>query len=432
MAAVPAHTALVEYVKFTRFDFKAVPALGQSQWRETRYAAWFFSGRDEARLFDLGPADRIDNQVDAVRDYIVGAGTLNTESAIGAGPRADRHFAAQPAGAQPACAAFAEDLSDLLLKPLGGELAWRPNLLLSPDGNLTRLSFASLPLAEGGYLLDRYCIGYLSAARDILSFRPEDAVGGPALVVADPDFDLCEDSPCASDVVPANRSSAAIRSGLGRFVRLEGTRQEGEAIARMLGVQPLLGSLALDGTIKSSRAPSILHLATHSFFLADPPSQPRPGVDYGILEHLATLDNPLLRSGIALAGINSWLGGKRLPPSAEDGLLTAEVVACLNLRGTRLAVLSACDTGVGQIQVGEGVFGFRRAFALAGVRTLLMSLWKVPDDHTAELMIAFYERVLNNESCADALRQAQRQLAVKHPHLRSWAAFICQGDPGPL
>lgn len=117
---------------------------------------------------------------------------------------------------------------------------------------------------------------------------------------------------------------------------------------------------------------------------------------------------------------------------AEDGLLTAEDVSGLDLLDTELVVLSACETGLGEVHVGEGVFGLRRAFVLAGAKTLVMSLWKVPDEQTRELMEDFYRRILSGEPRADALRDAQLAMKTKHPEPLYWGAFICQGDPGPL
>jgi CHAT domain-containing protein len=187
-----------------------------------------------------------------------------------------------------------------------------------------------------------------------------------------------------------------------------------------------------------------------------------------------SLENPMLRSGLALAGANIFLRGGSPPPPAEDGLLTAEEVAGLDLLGTELVVLSACDTGLGEVHVGEGVFGLRRAFVVAGARTLVMSLWKVPDLATAFLMDRLYDNLLTRGLDRDlALSDAQRatrdvtvgelraewlsgttieRLAAgdaearrvleelarqpdgfrpfEHPFY--WGAFICQGDTAPL
>jgi superkiller protein 3 len=164
----------------------------------------------------------------------------------------------------------------------------------------------------------------------------------------------------------------------------------------------------------------------HSVFDEDAPARGRDSRPDLLLE------NPLLRSGLALAGANAWLQGLRPPSDAEDGLLTAEDVTGLDLPATELVVLSACETGLGQVKVGEGILGLRRAFVLAGARTLVMSLWKVPDDATRELMEDFYQRLKAGEGRAEALRHAQLTLKAKYPDPLCWGAFICQGDPSPL
>ena len=139
------------------------------------------------------------------------------------------------------------------------------------------------------------------------------------------------------------------------------------------------------------------------------------------------MENPMLRSGLALAGANTWLKAGNLPEEAEDGLLTAEDVTGLDLLATELVVLSACETGLGQVHVGEGVFGLRRAFVLAGAKTLVMSLWKVPDEPTRELMEAFYGRLLAGQGRAEALREAQLAMKAKYPDPFYWGAFHLPG-----
>src|SRR5262249_6428488 len=136
--------------------------------------------------------------------------------------------------------------------------------------------------------------------------------------------------------------------------------------------------------------------------------------------------------GVALAGGNAFLRGGAPPEGAEDGLLTAADVAGMDLLGTELVVLSACETGLGQVHASEGVFGLRRAFVVAGAKTLVMSLWKVPDEQTQELMIDFYRRLLAGVPRAEALRQAQLQLKRRYPDPYYWGAFICQGEHAPL
>jgi CHAT domain-containing protein len=298
-------------------------------------------------------------------------------------------------------------------------LAGCKRLFLAPDGDLTRLPFEVLPDAQGRFLLEQYQISYLSCGRDVLRFGAARS-GQPTepLVVAD------------------------FKKSDYHFPRLPGTREEGERVGALLGVRPWLESAALEARLKERRSPRVLHLATHGFFLTDQEGNPNKesralemlGGEAGSFGRLSgpLPENPLLRSGLALAGAQTWLDGKPLPPEAEDGLLTAEDVAGLDLLNTELVVLSACETGLGEVHTGEGVFGLRRAFIVAGARTLVMSLWKVPDEQTRELMIDFHTRVLSGQGVADALRQAQLAMREKYPDPYFWGAFICHGNPGPL
>jgi CHAT domain-containing protein len=242
---------------------------------------------------------------------------------------------------------------------------------------------------------------------------------------------------------PRGRVSRDLDRSHLHFNRLPGTRVEGKRIAEMFKVQPWLADQALEARLKACRSPRILHLATHGFFLANQPRDPNKELrDLGAMGWLADsgfgrmsgpgMENPLLRSGLALAGANTFLEHGKLPTEAEDGILTAEDVSGLDLLATELVVLSACETGLGEVRTGECVFGLRRAFVLAGAKTLVMSLWKVPDAQTQELMEGFYHRILSGQPRAEALREAQLAIKKKYTHPFYWSAFICQGDPGPL
>ena len=187
-------------------------------------------------------------------------------------------------------------------------------------------------------------------------------------------------------------------------------------------------------------APRVLHLATHGFFLDREISPPEAAEEIdgagagSARKRLTRLENPLLRSGIVLAGANT-VGDKDAPSNVEDGWVTAEEIALLNLHGTELVVLSACQTGLGDIKTGEGVQGLRRAFLHAGARTLVTSLFEVPDAETRELMQRFYANISVGQGKLGALHGAQigmiearrQERGAAHPFY--WASFVLVGNP---
>jgi CHAT domain-containing protein/tetratricopeptide (TPR) repeat protein len=471
---LPEGVALVEFVRFSVLDFQAVGARGEPQWKPARYVAFVLPGGapEDLEMIDLSEAEPIDRLIADFRAGIIDEAATGDGRDMAKRPEETPSTAANHAGLALRAAVF-----DRLTSAIGD----RRRLLIAPDGDLARLPFEVLPTGDGLRLIDDYQISYLSCGRDVLRFGAA-ATGRPGepLVVADPDFDLgLRISTGSGPAKPSfwsrllgrgnralerpgplapTRETTALSAGrhsrdLDRdrsayhFHRLPGTRAEGERVASRLGVSPWLDAAALEGRLKTAcHSPRILHLATHGFFLPDQQRDlnregPGLGLDFGELsgatEGLGRLsgpmmENPMLRSGLALAGANTWLKAGNPPEEAEDGLLTAEDVTGLDLLATELVVLSACETGLGQVHVGEGVFGLRRAFVIAGARSLVMSLWKVPDEPTRELMEDFYRRLLAGEAKAEALRQAQLAMRAKYPEPYYWGAFICQGDPSPL
>lgn len=187
------------------------------------------------------------------------------------------------------------------------------------------------------------------------------------------------------------------------------------------------GSQATENALKQLRSPSILHIATHGFFLED---EPQDSPNQETLTASATLipittENPLLRSGLALAGFNIRQSGNN-----EDGVLTASEAAGLDLAGTKLVVMSACETGLGDVANGEGVYGLRRALVIAGAESQIMSLWIVDDFATRDLMVGYYQRLQNNIGRSEALRQTQLEMlgTQQYQHPYYWAAFIPSGE----
>ncbi|MCI0353344.1 MAG: CHAT domain-containing protein [Acidobacteriales bacterium] len=441
--ALPERVALVEFVHFNVFDFNAIPARGESQWKPTRYLAFVLPAEepDKLQMIDLGEAAPIDQMIATFRAEIIGEAESRGRRDLGALPSKPVGEPSTTDGTTLRAALF-----DPLLRATGN----RKRLLLAPDGDLTRLPFEVLPTHDGRHLIDDYQISYLSTGRDVLRFGAASS-GQPteSLVAADPDFDLSggqAQAQLASETVATasrGRVSRDLDRGTLHFDRLPGTRVEGERIAEMLNVQPRLADQAVEAHLKACRSPRILHLATHGFFLADQQRDPnkelrdlgamgwQAGSNFGRMSGPG-MENPLLRSGLALAGANTFLKHGTLAAEAEDGILTAEDVSGMDLLATELAVLSACETGLGEVRTGEGVFGLRRAFVLAGAKTLVMSLWKVPDEQTRELMEDFYRRILAGEPRAEALREARLAMKRKYPEPYYWGAFICQGDPSPL
>ncbi|MGE5245761.1 MAG: CHAT domain-containing protein, partial [Betaproteobacteria bacterium] len=250
---------------------------------------------------------------------------------------------------------------------------------------------------------------YVSSGRDLLRLHPARATPGRPVIVADPLFGE------PRRTAPAARRGAGATARAPRlyFAPLSGSAVEGRAIKALFPDARLLtGPRATKAGVEAVKAPRILHIASHGFFLSDDEARP------------AEVRNPLLRSGLALAGANLAQG------AGGDGILTALEAADLDLRGTKLVTLSACDTGVGEVRSGEGVYGLRRAFVLAGAEAVVMTLWPVSDSIARDTMVAYYEGLRAGAGRGDALRQAK--LAIlgnpKRRHPYYWASFIQSGD----
>jgi CHAT domain-containing protein/tetratricopeptide (TPR) repeat protein len=398
---LPARSALIEFTKVRDYDFAS------GGWAGTeRYLAFVLRPAGEVRLVDLGDAQSIDADV--------GSALGGIRETIASGARESVTGSIRALGV----------LHARIWAPLEGALAGTDKVLLSPDGALNLVPFAALTDAGGRALVEKYVIGYIGSGRELGGpKRSAGSAGVGLLLVANPAFDA---KIGAGTEAPGRTRS---RDFKGEFSPLPGTAVEALEIARLVtGDKVVLqGPDATTAAVRKARSPRILHLATHGFFLRDeavtPDDQGRRGEPAG-----ASYENPLVRSGLALAGANraSEAG------EGDDGILTALEISGMDLRGTELVVLSACETALGDIEVGEGVFGLRRAFTLAGAANVMMSLWPVQDDVTVGQMKEFY-RDLGKMSPADSLREAQlatiRELraqdGVADPSL--WAPFIVAG-----
>jgi hypothetical protein len=430
-SALPHGSTLVEFLRFNVFDPEAISNQKET-WKPARYVAFAIPSGDgeSVRMIDLGEAEPIDQMITTFRRSLTGEADLGSVEV-----RADLDVHA--IGRRLRCA---------ILDPVTREVADR-RLLLAPDAGLCLCPFEVLPNEDGSLVMDDFQISYLGTGRDLVRLRKKPAViPEPDIVAADPDFRLKRENVKSDDATSdrSQRHGASARahqirgSGL-TFDPLPGTRKEGERIGKLLRVEPWMDKSVLKSKLGQCRSPRILHIATHGFFLPDPRRDPNRDWQVGFLGGFHRLqgpgmENPMLRSGLALAGAQTWVDQGEPPEEAEDGLLTAEDVTAMDLRGTELVVLSACDTGVGEVRIGLGVFGLRRAFELAGARTLVVSLWKVPDDITRELMERFYSNLVDGKDRLTALRLAQAEIrrSPHHPSPAEWGAFICQGETGPM
>jgi CHAT domain-containing protein/Tfp pilus assembly protein PilF len=283
---------------------------------------------------------------------------------------------------------IARTLHTQLIQPLRQHLGDAKHLLLSPDAALNLIPFEALQDTDNKYLIERYTFSYLTSGRDLLRFPAAPPSRQAPIVFSEIDYQ-------------ANFSPLA-------------TQAETNQIQTIFpNAQIIRDRAATKTALQQVQAPQILHLATHGFF------KPAPK------DTTDNLDNPLTRSGIVLAGADSRSGA---------GILTGLEASGLDLYGTQLVVLSACETGLGDISAGEGIYGLRRALVIAGSQSQVLSLWRVGDRATVELMKLFYTDLKSGMGRHEALRNAQLKL-LHHPNYKNpynWAAFIPSGNWEPL
>lgn len=407
--ALPAGSALVAWQRFQRIA---------SEDEEAWYCA-FVLANDEVSMVDLGPAAVVDDLIDQWR-----SGLLEVWAPGGAlaeaGIAANRELGAR--------------LRDLVWTPCADKVAGVETVFAVPDGDLHLLPLAALPDPAGGYLLEQGpTFHYLSREKSLV--RAAVTAGSGLLALGDPAFDGRVEQTLVAAVTPSDfpgldgvfRGAApdCERLQTMRFGALPSTRQECEQVSALAGpeTQLLLGAAATEAAFKAELGGQrIVHLATHGYFLGS--DCPAAGAGYA--------DDPLLLSGLALAGAN--LRGEARA-GQEDGILTAEEISLLDLRGVEWVVLSACDTGLGVLQPGEGVYGMQRAFETAGAGTVIMSLWPVEDQVTRQWMSGLYAARLGEgratpaavrQAALDVLRQRRTEGLSEHPFW--WAGFVASGD----
>src|SRR6266511_2133325 len=409
-SALPAGGALVEFAAYTpqdpRNDKNKLPP---------RYLAYLLAAKGQPRWIDLGEAAPIDRAIASWRQ------------ALRDPRRTDVKRLAR---------AVDEKVMRPVLSLAQPELGEFRRLLIAPDGMLNLIPFAALVDRQGSYLVERYSISYLMSGRDLLRSPVRWPSEQDAVIVAGPDYGARGDAVVASrqDVRPPKSAGSNFNLAQIYFPPLKGAADEAWALKAILPQATVLtGEQATEAALKQLHSPSILHVATHGFFLRDQEIRLVGARDIGaaIVRSGAfpdrPVENPLLRSGLALAGVNQRLGRA---DQGDDGVLTALEATGLDLFGTKLVVLSACDTGVGEVKNGEGVFGLRRALSLAGSETQVMSLWPVSDRGARDLMIEYYKALVRGEGRGDGLRRMQLEMLKRkdrrHPFY--WASFIQSGE----
>ena len=392
-ASLPADASLVEIFSYRPFDTKAQPG---KKFSPPRYLAYVARREGEAQFVDLGEAAAIDANVEKLRVAL-------------------RDSKAAARGDVAAVKEAARAVDEQVMRPVRSLLGATRRVFLSPDGALNLIPFAALVDEHGKYLVEDYTLTYLTSGRDLLRLGVTAESKGAPLVLANPLYDQSGGGGSGK----TETLDAAARRDVDfndidfsklRYVPLPGTAEEATSLSALMpGARLLSAAEATEAALKQLQAPRVLHVATHGFFLKDEVgAADSRGLALGASAQGgdARGKNLLLRSGLILAGVNQRRSGTN-----EDGVLTAAEAAGLDLWGTKLVVLSACETGLGDVKNGAGVYGLRRALVLAGSESQVMSLWQVSDAATRDLMKAYYTRLQQGEGRTEALRQVQLEMS---------------------
>ena len=352
---------------------------------------------------------------------------------------------------------FIDDIQDNTTPISGTRLIWGTllkelygikNIYFSPSGYLNLFPIEFLPLDDGSLMSDHYCMYRLSSTRELVTHKPSSTISR-ATIYGGLDYDASSKELFAANqgikVQPSLRVSSnltamrsleesSLRAGC---VPLEGTRREAEFISKELKNAGITAIVYKDsqGTEESFKAlsgncPSLLHIGTHGFYWTPDEAEQRKQMSDNMKflggddKRVQAEDKALSRSGLMMAGCNRVFNDETLPEELDDGILTAKEISQLDLRGLDLVVLSACETALGDISGSEGVFGLQRAFKKAGAQAIMMSLWKVDDVATENMMKFFYTHLAKGESIRQSFTAAQQELRAIDPDPRHWAAFI--------
>ncbi len=399
-SVLPKQAVLIELLRYSHY-------LGKGKF-ETRYGAVVIPMSGESKWIPLGAAAEMENDIKLYRKSARGK---TDEATLGNVLKSleQRVWA-------PIEKAFPEGCT---------------TVIVSPDAELSFVSFATLLAPDDRFVGEKYSISYVASGRDLL--RDTKPSGNPTTVVfANPDFGNTAITQTTASSSVALRSLEMRDLQSMRLAALPGTAAEAADLEKRAGkaVKVFLGSNATEAELRQVSSPRVLHLATHGFFLPELElgKQTNPLLQPIELRKQANpllqpseipktkLVNPMHRSGLALCGaqhtLEAWNRGE-VPPVENDGIVTAEEVGGLKLNGTWLVVLSACETGSGEARAGEGVMGLRRGFIQAGEQNLLMTLWPISDQMTIRIMLDFYEVADKTHNAPEALAEVQRGWLIK-------------------
>ncbi len=334
-----------------------------------------------------------------------------------------------------------DNLYDLIWKPLQPFLEGINRVFYSPSGLLHKVSFAALPVSQDSFLMDKFDLELLTSTRELVfKDKSKNLSFSSVSLFGDVDFkskNSVEDTMLIADIAE-NRSvlKCKLLSTKNTIPALPGSKKEIQFLQDLF-YQNNIDTIEVNKKMNASESafkmlgqgkhsPSILHISTHGFFfeLSDVNSLYCADSVNTSWEVIITSQNPLLRSGLLLSGVEETIHLKESSKKQNDGILTALEIANVDLSNTHLAVLSACETALGDIAENEGVYGLQRAFKMAGVDKILMTLWKVDDEITNLFMQSFYTHLLQGATPEKALRLAQYEIRKEKPRSFYWAGFI--------
>ena len=406
--ALPYDAILIEFQKF--YPYRKLSDQRQSwgyDYKNPHYIAFIVKKTGSVFAVQYGKADSIDSTIKTTLEAL-STGTSDSSQLL-------------------------KILENKIINPLKTHIRTSKTLIIAPDSTLTKVPFRALPSFQN----NNWLVHLVTSGRDLTMINQQSSSLGLPIVIANPDFNakLLNDIslPNNNEYIISEKSYNSIN-----WESLQGSAHEGSEVANILGSKLISGKDANTNTIKELNRPIILHIATHGFYLG---SNSKGNIQGNSLNEtrIRSIDRKkdIPREGLVLAGANNRnLGGN------ADKFLTAEEISNLNLKGTELVVLSGCDTGLGDVLIGEGLYGFQRSLAIAGVKSTLLSLWKVDDKATAEFMVRFYKRLKAGESRSDALVATQKEFrdgVVSDPKSKKvwnspyyWAAWQLVGDWRPI